>query len=88
MLSIVDWLGNMVLLHTGWISGREAEYMETLTIEEVGETCARTLKEFLGKSIKEFPNLKKTTMYVEHSETDLFFMFICLFFIFYSLVKY
>ncbi|XP_036335834.1 peroxisomal N(1)-acetyl-spermine/spermidine oxidase isoform X1 [Rhagoletis pomonella] len=31
----------------GWVSGREAEYMETLTHEEVAETCTEILRTFL-----------------------------------------
>lgn len=45
----------------GWISGREAEYMETLTDEEVGRKCVESLKVFLSKTMKAFPNLKKVT---------------------------
>lgn len=32
----------------GWISGKEAEYMETLTMEEVAATCTRILRKFLN----------------------------------------
>lgn len=31
----------------GWVSGREAEYMETLTHEAVGEVCTSILRKFL-----------------------------------------
>lgn len=32
----------------GWISGKEAEYMETLTHEEVGDKCTEILRKFLN----------------------------------------
>lgn len=32
----------------GWISGKEAEYMETLSMEEVGATCTKILRKFLN----------------------------------------
>lgn len=32
----------------GWISGKEAEYMETLSMEEVGITCTKILRKFLN----------------------------------------
>lgn len=31
----------------GWVSGREAEHMETLTHDEVGEVCTQILRKFL-----------------------------------------
>ncbi|XP_029460833.1 spermine oxidase-like [Rhinatrema bivittatum] len=35
----------------GWITGRAAEFMETLPEEEVGEVCVRLLRNFTGWSI-------------------------------------
>lgn len=32
----------------GWVSGKEAEYMETLSMEEVGTTCTKILRQFLN----------------------------------------
>ncbi|XP_050674811.1 spermine oxidase isoform X1 [Leptidea sinapis] len=32
----------------GWVSGKEAEYMETLSMEEVGVTCTKILRKFLN----------------------------------------
>ncbi|XP_053605051.1 peroxisomal N(1)-acetyl-spermine/spermidine oxidase [Plodia interpunctella] len=32
----------------GWVSGKEAEYMETLSMEEVGITCTKILRKFLN----------------------------------------
>ncbi|XP_028038017.1 spermine oxidase isoform X2 [Bombyx mandarina] len=32
----------------GWVSGKEAEYMETLSMEEVAETCTKILRKFLN----------------------------------------
>ncbi|XP_023934114.2 peroxisomal N(1)-acetyl-spermine/spermidine oxidase [Bicyclus anynana] len=32
----------------GWVSGKEAEYMETLSMEEVGATCTKLLRKFLN----------------------------------------
>ncbi|XP_063826773.1 spermine oxidase [Ostrinia nubilalis] len=32
----------------GWVSGKEAEYMETLSMEEVGSTCTKILRKFLN----------------------------------------
>jgi hypothetical protein len=32
----------------GWVSGREAEYMESLEHEAVGEKCTEILRLFLG----------------------------------------
>lgn len=45
----------------GWLSGREAEYMEKLTEEEVGKKCYDALTAFLHKTVKKMPNLKKVT---------------------------
>ena len=45
---------------SGWLSGRESEYMETLTDEQVGEKCVEMLNSFLGK-VKAIPKLKKVT---------------------------
>jgi monoamine oxidase len=44
----------------GWISGKEAEYMETVPDEEVGSQCLKALRNFLGKDYP-IPNLKKVT---------------------------
>ena len=42
---------------TGWLCGKEAEYMETLTEQEIGKQCLEVLKSFLkGRSI---PPLKR-----------------------------
>ncbi|XP_059057438.1 spermine oxidase [Achroia grisella] len=32
----------------GWVSGKEAEYMETLSMEDVGTTCTKILRKFLN----------------------------------------
>lgn len=32
----------------GWVSGKEAEYMETLSMEEVSSTCTKILRKFLN----------------------------------------
>ncbi|KAG6461935.1 hypothetical protein O3G_MSEX012950 [Manduca sexta] len=32
----------------GWVSGKEAEYMETLSMEEVAATCTKILRKFLN----------------------------------------
>ncbi|XP_045769253.1 peroxisomal N(1)-acetyl-spermine/spermidine oxidase [Maniola jurtina] len=32
----------------GWVSGKEAEYMETLSMDEVGSTCTKILRKFLN----------------------------------------
>ncbi|XP_053389187.1 spermine oxidase-like [Mercenaria mercenaria] len=40
----------------GWISGDGAEYMETLSDEEIGKTCVQLLRQFLGN--KDIPNAK------------------------------
>ncbi|KAL4716124.1 hypothetical protein ACJJTC_013901 [Scirpophaga incertulas] len=32
----------------GWLSGKEADYMETLPMEEVGITCTKVLRKFLN----------------------------------------
>ncbi|XP_013193705.1 peroxisomal N(1)-acetyl-spermine/spermidine oxidase [Amyelois transitella] len=32
----------------GWVSGKEAEYMESLSMEEVGSTCTTILRKFLN----------------------------------------
>lgn len=32
----------------GWVSGKEAEYMETLPMEEVGVVCTKILRKFLN----------------------------------------
>jgi len=53
-----------MLALTGWLSGRESEYMETLSDEEVGQKCVEMLKSFLGK-VRKVPTLKKVTRYAE-----------------------
>ncbi|XP_043916512.1 spermine oxidase-like [Protopterus annectens] len=40
----------------GWIAGREAEYMEELSEEEVGNVCVRLLRDFTGWKVT---NLRK-----------------------------
>jgi len=42
------------------MSGRESEYMETLTDEQVGQKCVDMLNAFLGK-MRKIPKLKKVT---------------------------
>ncbi|XP_036401602.1 spermine oxidase [Megalops cyprinoides] len=37
----------------GWITGREAQYMETLGEKEVGEVCVRLLRSFTGWQVPE-----------------------------------
>ncbi|GFG38328.1 hypothetical protein Cfor_01739 [Coptotermes formosanus] len=41
----------------GWISGREAEYMETLTHDLVAETCTNILRKFLSDPFVPKPKL-------------------------------
>ncbi|XP_069679727.1 spermine oxidase [Periplaneta americana] len=41
----------------GWISGREAEYMETLTHDEVADTCTDILRKFLSDPFIPKPKL-------------------------------
>jgi len=41
----------------GWISGREAEYMETLTHEQVADTCTNILRKFLNDPFVPKPKL-------------------------------
>ena len=57
-------IGDLLIigLLLGWLSGKEAEYVEMLTDEEVGRRCVETLKAFLGKT-KSVPNLKKVTRF-------------------------
>jgi len=43
-----------------WISGKESEYMETLTDDDVGQKCVEMLNLFLGK-VRKIPKLKKVT---------------------------
>ncbi|KAK2171723.1 hypothetical protein NP493_1034g00001 [Ridgeia piscesae] len=45
----------------GWLSGREAEYMETLSDEEVGRMCIEVLKMFLKNNGSSLPQLKHVT---------------------------
>lgn len=35
----------------GWLSGREAIYIESLTEEQIGNDCVAVLKKFLKKDI-------------------------------------
>ncbi|MPC25020.1 Peroxisomal N(1)-acetyl-spermine/spermidine oxidase [Portunus trituberculatus] len=39
----------------GWIGGREAEHMETLSEAEIGQACTRVLRLFLGQQDIPFP---------------------------------
>ena len=50
------------IIVTGWLSGREAEFIETLTEEEVGEKCVETIKQVLKTT--DIPKLKRVVMYV------------------------
>ena len=43
----------------GWLSGREAEYMETLSDEQVTKDVIRTLKQFLKRQDRELPKLRR-----------------------------
>jgi len=45
------------------LTGRAAEYMETLTEEKVGQVCVEALGRFLKKTNATLPNLKKVTRY-------------------------
>lgn len=51
----------------GWLSGREAEYMEKLDVEEVGRKCVEVLKKFLKNSMPKLPTLKKVSRFVDFS---------------------
>lgn len=46
----------------GWISGREAEYMETLPREEIGDKCTEILRKFLNDPL--VPKPSKCVWYV------------------------
>lgn len=48
----------------GWLSGREAEYMETLSDEEVSKAVVSTLKKFLKKQKRDWPKLRRMIRYV------------------------
>ena len=51
---------NMTLcIVAGWLCGREAEYMETLSNEVIGETCVELLKKFMKNTGWQLPNLKR-----------------------------
>lgn len=39
----------VLIKHTGWLSGKEALFMESLTEEEVAEDMVGILKKFLKK---------------------------------------
>lgn len=39
----------------GWIGGREAEHMETLSEMEIGQACTKVLRLFLGQQDIPFP---------------------------------
>jgi hypothetical protein len=41
----------------GWVSGREAEYMETLSHDVVADTCTNILRRFLGDPFVPKPKL-------------------------------
>jgi hypothetical protein len=41
----------------GWISGREAEYMETLSHDEVVDMCTNILRKFLNDPFIPKPKL-------------------------------
>ncbi|XP_052262694.1 peroxisomal N(1)-acetyl-spermine/spermidine oxidase-like isoform X2 [Dreissena polymorpha] len=40
----------------GWVAGEGAEYMEDLSDEEIGNTCVKILKQFMGRA--DLPRLK------------------------------
>ena len=48
----------------GWLSGREAEYMETLSDEQVTKDVISTLKQFLRRQNRELPTLRRMIRYV------------------------
>lgn len=64
MLLVYDVYVLCILTFIGWLSGREAEYMEKLSDEEVGKRCVEVLTAFLRKTIRKMPNLKKVTRWV------------------------
>jgi len=45
----------------GWLSGREAEYMETLSVDQIGVACVELLERFLSKTTPTLPSLIKVT---------------------------
>lgn len=50
----------------GWVSGREAEYMETLSLQQVAETCTQILRKFLNDPFVPKPKICICTHW--HSE--------------------
>ena len=42
---------------SGWLSGKEAKYSETLSDEEIGATCVKVLENFLKR--KDLPKIKR-----------------------------
>ncbi|XP_046659260.1 peroxisomal N(1)-acetyl-spermine/spermidine oxidase [Homalodisca vitripennis] len=50
----------------GWLSGREAEYMETLTQDQVADTCTQILRKFLNDPFVPKPKMCICTHW--HSE--------------------
>jgi hypothetical protein len=46
----------------GWLSGKEALYMESLTEEQIGQDIVEALKKFLNK--KDIPQPRKIIRYM------------------------
>lgn len=53
---VVNEKGNVLI---GWLSGREAEYYETLSDEEVIRACVSALKQFLKHQDIDVPKIKR-----------------------------
>ncbi|KAH8307781.1 hypothetical protein KR044_013350 [Drosophila immigrans] len=53
----------------GWVSGREAEYMETLPHEQVGEKCTEILRDFLQDPYVPKPKLCVCTSWKSQTYT-------------------
>ncbi|XP_034114934.1 LOW QUALITY PROTEIN: peroxisomal N(1)-acetyl-spermine/spermidine oxidase [Drosophila albomicans] len=53
----------------GWVSGREAEYMETLPHEQVGEKCTELLRDFLQDPYVPKPKLCVCTSWKSQTYT-------------------
>ena len=47
------------LRFSGWLCGREAEYMETLSEEQIGKQCVNAIRQFTKKAWPNIPKLKR-----------------------------
>ena len=58
---VTGWIGgsNGPGSVSGWLCGHEAEYMETLSEEQIGKQCVNAIRQFTKRAWPNIPKLKR-----------------------------